>query len=88
MEVPPPAMASIVNYANFHQVTETKTNFPPCKLADRKVQILISYLDQGCAEDALTLFMQYLPFVFLLQAVSIINIIITIVILIIFDFLL
>jgi len=45
LDVPPPAMASLVNYANFHQ---------------------------GCAEASLTLFMQYLPFVFLLQAAAII----------------
>ena len=48
---------------------------------------MIRNLGQGCAEVALTLFMQYLPFVFLLQAVPIINIIITIVILMISVFL-
>ena len=51
-------MASLVNYANFHQVQP-------------KFYLTLP-ISQGCAEAALTLFMQYLPFVFLLQAAAII----------------
>ena len=65
--------------------TEGCQVLPPCLTG--KVQILIFHLGKGCAEEALTLFMQYLPFVYLLQAGAIINIIITLVILIIFVFL-
>ena len=58
LDVPPPAMASLVNYANFHQV--------------KPRPYLTLNISQGCAEASLTLFMQYLPFVFLLQAAAII----------------